>query len=1763
MNWNAKPESTTLSPQYPTSQSSFLHLSLMNQLTTTSQNSFSYPGSNQEACMYPGNSNPVSQPLQNVKNYKTPPQIPVSDMHNGTFVASQTSVERITYANVKGPKQLNHNLQMSSGVTQSMWLNPPMRNSMLSHTETTVSHQTDFGTNISNAHGLQSQLVTSDTYSMQVQMIPSNSLRVPITYQGNQGLNQSLSEQQVDWAQHYTSNGLTHPNYRPLPKPYCYTEQSFLQDPTIQKQNLMPSTSSQVKNSQLPNSSLSLQPKQFAAVPSHQYATQTDKRLPPPLPPLPPPYDCRYRRHPLQSTQHVTKHLSMEVPQSQEMHSSEIRKDFCRGFQQQWQNPNENVSTIGNFCNLKVNTSFSQPLNEPVRSSVDGVQALAQNNLEKRMDFCSPTSNQELDTSVTKEKLVRDFKTLIEMKKKFSELARKIKINKELLMAAGCSKIMNTSYSEPAQNSDLSLKQTAKIVSGPQVPPVTPEGQPPTVMKFAEETNKTHSMLNSSIQEINCRKFNQVNPVLLNSVFSEKLPVPDQFNDLKVLTSLKTSVVEDIQATLDKTQLSSENFVHVEQNLPAICETISIPQSASIEECVSKFLNKNLLRSLLTQTDKTQKNLLKDASQTIQDSKPNSCEMNPNTQITGNQLKLKTVETPSSSNANTKISDNSSCLEHKSSVKEMSAKSDSLCSTELLATCLSLWKKQPSETTEEKQCNESRTNGMAVGISKPVEVCVKSPCSVVGNSQNKMVSPSQKPTLSMVVQSCESSGVNITKGTELQVAVVSPLVLSDVKTLSVKGVTPEALHETVYPIIKEGSVCSLQNQLAEDTTAALKVDDNGSVASTTTSKVFPLIQKEKQNASANGNSEGTPLTSKGQHNVSEPDKYFPVSDQATSQSRDSIIMSDGMLQIDNICSLVEGDTSYNSQIAKIFNSLPLKKVEPQIICLPNQQVISSRQQTEQLDNITENKDFGLEKDKFVQCTDVSHKIMDESKTQQPPESSSFKYIETNRGILKESNLEHTTEKESTANDTCCSSAAIQQDIYPQETDACGNYTAQDPTSNEIQNDKTSVFYLHDQLLELLEEFPYGIEAVNMREGAVGQQMAAQISADETGDKSGGDSKESTDQIQITILSSEQMKELFPEQDNQSCDVDKLAGPQKENSVTELENQCDPQAPPEGEGCNSVVLNSEKDDVVYCCALGWLTKVYESVPQCQCNSIKKSTSEEEKGKDQCYPLETNSCTQSERASDRGVPIVECDSLPNNPKTPLTLPDGKNHFHEIQDNIKDTPKTKDDSSLRMEQELTDQFSSKCDKKLDSLQGHKGKKLKFHEVTFHPSNKTAGFYKQAPQESLQKRHIAQNSRPLKAKTVFLTNKDSCKKNGSLVQSVSPEKKLKFKADGSKQKHLEKRKLDQGSILDMEIKKKYEKQEQNKNADGTLKFCNSLSNPSERTRVREKTLSNTKSLDLKESSSKFNRTLTVKEYLQRQKHKEAMGNKEFKKIRVKKVPCDSEYKRSSKLSVQPGNCGKSNERHSSSIQTSKESLNNFTSHGKNFKIHHSEESRTYISRNIQGKVGGRQPDKMCIDKSKLGKKLTSMNNEVEFSQVPSQAKDQKKSYLNRVAFKCTERESICLTKLENSSRRLNEDKEKRQERKSKIVLPVKDTTEEPSMLEFKLCPDALLKNTNSAEELKDLKPHPRKERAPVQVSGIKSTKEDWLKWTKAKKRMREASQEIDNSGSSRLCKRSFSADGFEALQNQVKDSKAMFQTYKQMYLEKRSRSLGSSPVK
>ncbi|XP_059538490.1 retroelement silencing factor 1 isoform X3 [Myotis daubentonii] len=1672
MDWNAKLNSVTLQPMYPKKQSSLLEPSIIN---TPPQVPLNPPASNHPACMFRSNSNPVSQSPLNIRN-TTSQQISASDKHGRTIFASQASLERKTYANVKGPNQLNNSLQMSPGVAQNVWANSPVRNSMFSHTGAAVSQQTGFRTNPPNVNALQNQFVTSEIYPMQGQTVPSNSVRVPVTYQGHQRLTSSLSERQADWAQQYTSNGLTYADYRPRPEQYSYPPQSFLQSPTLQKQNTMQLTSVQVKNSNHSNSALTLQSKQTASLPSYQIAViQNEKRLLPP-------YDCRYASQTLQNTQHVINHSS-EVPQSQEVHTSEMRKDFCRGFQQQ--NLNENVSITGNFCNMKVNTNVNQPVSEPTRS-VDDVQILPQNNQEERVDFSNLTSSQVLDTNIVKEKLVKDIKQLVEMRKKFSELARKIKINKNVLMLAGCTK----ANSETPQNSELSLKQSGNTQFGPHVTAATPEtavDKSPKAVEIAEETNRMHSTLNSNNPETNCRNSNQVNSILLNSVCLGKGPVPDQLHNLKDTASFK-------MPTMENTQFSSGNTVNVKENVQTNSETSLVSQSTASESYASKYLNENrLLISLLAHSDEIEKRLMKDGCETTKDSNPHSFKMNANTQITNNQLNLKTMETPSSCNINVNVSENSFCLDHKFPKTGVPLNADS--HLELLATCLNLWKKNPSEPTEKKQCNELTTQRTAVGISKVGEICDKTPVSLVGYSQNKMENCSQVTTLPMAVQSYESPGATTIKGTELQIAVVSPLI-SDIKTLPVNGITPDPLPETVYPVIKEGSVCSLQNKLAENTrvTAVLKVNEP-----VTTNKVLPLIQKEKRNTSSNGDSEDAPNNNQGNPVESELNIHCPVSDQqASSNSKDNDTVSSELLQIDNICSLVEGDTSYNYQIAKIFSSPPIEQIESQK-SLPNLQVISTKKQKEQLDNITEKIELGLQKDNFLQYTDVLYKIPDQSKSPQPLELS-LKNVDSSSENPEENNLKHYSKKVSTAKDMC-SSAALNQDSNPQEIDVSCNHTAQDPAVNEVL-DNTSIFFPHNQLSELSKEFPYGIEPVTTHEDSPAKQITDKNSKDESCDKTSCDSKDATDDIKITILNSEQMKELFPEQNDQSCELDKFTNSEKECPVPKKGIHCVSPVHTDGESSN-FVTDSEKDDV-RCCALGWLSNVYEGVPQCQCKSINNLNSKVENGKDQ-YSLETNSCKEVESTSDKDYSIV-CNSSPNNnPKIALTFPIGKNPFSETEQGktmkVLSEPKC---SSLRTEQELAATSFSKGDKKLDSLKCHKKKrKLKFHEMTSHSSAK-----RKFSQESLQRKIIAQNSSPPKAKPGFSTNKnkDLHIKNGSFVQKLFPEK-IKLETGDRQQKVSAKRKLGEGSILNSEVKKmKYFKQEQNKNGDGTLKTCTLVSNPDGRAKVKEKTVSNVKSLV---STSKDNLpkvVITLEQYLQRQKHKEAMGVKASKLNCEKSIPCDSQSMRSSNLSMQVGSSGKSDERHSSSVQTSEEPLSICSSHDKNTKIHHSHVSKSHLLGNAKETVGGKQPDKMFIDKTKLDKNLNNINNGGERNHLSPEAKEQRKQYLNRVAFKCIEQESICLTKLESLPKNIN--KEKKVENK---LLPQKNTTEKQSMLEFKLCPDGLInKKINSTEEQKDLQPCPRKEQAPVQVTGIKSSKEDWIKGAPEEKRIPEANQEI-----------------------------------------------------
>ncbi|KAM5288000.1 retroelement silencing factor 1 [Ctenodactylus gundi] len=1511
-------------------------------------------------------------------------------------------------------------------------------------------------------------------------MASSNSVRAPVTSPGNQGFNHPFVEQQSDWGQQYTSKELTFPDYRSLSKQYTYSPQSFLQEPAVQNKSLMSSTPFQLIHNQLPASAQPFQPSQAASV-GYQGAAQPDPRPPPPLP-----YHCKYGGQTLPGTRRVAKPLSMDIPHNPESHPSETKIDLCTGFQQQGQNTSESVRTIGKFCDLKVNVSIMNPFSGPVPPF--GGNQTSQSNQEKKVDSYDPVSHQGQDPTVTKEKLVRDIKSLMEVKKKFLELARKIKINKDLLVAAGC-KPTNSSSSGPPQHSELPLK--------------------------------------------------------------------------------------------------------------------GIP-----------------------------------------------------------------------------------------------AKSDNPCSVELLTTCLNLWKKQPSQTIEEntskpsevKQHNEAPTPMTSVALSQPLEAPFLVPCSVERNSQNRVANPSQETTLSLVMQNCEPSGANGTKGTELQIAVVSPLILSNVKPLSVTEVAPEVLPEAACPVTKEDGICSFQNQLTESTavSAALEVDVTRPVVRTCTSTTASLLTPgEKQNEPNQSNSENLPATGEEKVPLSCHQPNSP-------KSQDGALRAEGMLQIENICSLVEGDVAYNSQIAQIFSSCLLGDVEPQKLSPACPQEADCSQQKEQVEPITESKDSELHKDKCSQCTDLPYKItvLQMVESLEPQGVSSLESSETKRGVLGGSSVAETPKKGSTAEGVCCPLAAAQQETA-QENTPCSSGLAQNPAGSESHGDDTSVMFLHDQLSELVREFPYGIEQVTReQESSVGQKPKEQFSKDQAKGKPSHDCKEPMGQIKITILNSEEMKELFPEQDDEACDADpqgpcdddRSVGPPKEKLVTQVGGQGETQATPAKEtpGC---AAGLDKDRI-HCCALGWLSVVYEGVPRCHCAS-EGPLALEAREKRPHSPLRPSRGGQG--VSDTGIAVIKVDPASDNPET-LTSAAKKSHLETAAHSSKgpakpeksssresthhfpgqvssrkgskvktDSSKPRGPSSVNKGQGAVGQFASKYEK-LNPSQSNK-RKLKFHEVRFQSRSKTPR--PDQGSQGLQDKGLPRTSNPLQANMGLFPDKGLCKRSSSAAQVRPPGKEELLLKDSSSQKtHLEKRKSEQVKAPGVEAKKRRcDKQEQSESARGPHKLCalskptgsasvrensvlsaassglkdtrgravfkgNSILNakswnlkdPKERVAVKENSMLNAKSSSLrdtkdravvkekpilnanslgvkdpkervavkensvlnvnssslkdtreravvkenqtlsaklsdwkdtgeradgqekggpgakssgvKDGPTKVRRVITPQEYFQRQRQKE-MENQTAKKTCLENAPGESPSARPDKLCAPAAGCGKPNDKHGSRVHATKEASKASTSQSRDLRIHPPEEPKVCSSPGTftRGGVDGKPPRKALVGSARLDQTSATRSHE-EPSPLPPQAKEQK-SYLNRVTFKCTEQESICLSTFDSSQWKVSKDRDKSQEIKPRMFSPRRDSAEKRGMLEFKLCPDpdVLLKNSN-CEKGVDVKLRPQKQTAT-------------------------------QDGNSRLCQRSYSADGLEAPQKAVKDSKGVFQTYKQMYLQKRSCSLGSSPVK
>uniref|UniRef100_A0A4X2K1N6 Retroelement silencing factor 1 n=1 Tax=Vombatus ursinus TaxID=29139 RepID=A0A4X2K1N6_VOMUR len=1857
MDWNAKPEDNAALPSFLESQSGFLRKALSPH-TLTSQSSCNYSRNNQEAFVCPNNKNATLQSLQyqNIESPKNPQQASHPDISSRVVIIPETSTERIPFSQLKVvPNQPDQSSHRSLGAPRNSWLSSSVSDSVFfSRGLSGGTSQTSVGGSVHNALKSQDQYVSSNTYTMQLQMLSSNSSKVPPLYPGNQASNLYSAEQQIGWVPPCTSSGLTVPFHQP--SQYLDSQRGIvtnLSNTTIQKQPVTSATPLQVTSNQLlnPGIAVAAPPPPYPMVQSRQYAaistvTETSNRNLPN-------YYCRLIPPVQKNSQYLAHNPSNEVLHTQQVHLSETKRSFGRDCQQQWQNTNENghqklnvetnypfnepgnsfaVGGIPHYKNKQMRTSLGDASSELLSRIPGPSNQINNHSLGEGSGFLGKSSgslregsssfvkgsssyregshstNSEIDVSkesdskITKEGLFKDIKKLLAMKNEFVKLAQEIKIKKSFLSESQ-DKTHNSSL---PQNPAMSLQLPSKDQSFPQLLSVNSEHQPLTVMQSTEGTNKTNNTLNTCIKEADCsRQIHQGNSVFPNSSYSGKLETQQRkalFQEpspmcQKILSAINPAHTLSNQTPLDFNK--GDRFDRPQQSGDTIKTSVAQQRQNVLKNKEDNYkLLSHLLKSNNTTLDFTpkimnQETSAKSGSENIQDcNKSIHSEAKQKMEVTSAQSQFKNTGIPMTAVSNENGLDNSIKLKDRTSVllNGKSCAKDNNYSMEELTACLALWKKAPSESTNIQKCDILGKNKVLDGMSSPTAV----------RNMNETILPTVNVPIG---HKHESGNSNLTKGIELQIAVVSPLILSEVKPSGDQPLKPtKSSLQSVFPVIQEGSVCSLQDQVKEKAVAASNINTIKRTEICIAKNNFVLTNKFDSKLQdvkladgivhSNINSTFSSETIKEKLGKSEPQLSHLEKDicspnnanisgvgieqnkeeQISMQLVDGSPVNDDLLQIASVCSLVEGDMFYNSQIANMFNSVPSTQDDKKEVSLADSTMTDNRQLKEQLNQTKFESVSNFKEQNLLKITNVLPKISYGTKSLGTSKSFQLKHCETNDKIAKQkNNVEQNIEMTEVVSNKCCSSTDDQPDLNSKEiVDVSGTHFTKEPLSCMVQNieqanseiifdEAVSVKYLDDQLSELVEEFPYGIESTDTHNiPAENKDSSLQLTINpltkdkETSIQSNCDSEDPVNQIKITILSSERMKELFPKENKEICkgddNLDKLENSQKKESIREVQNHCGSHVKTTGDDVNqdSIVPSTGKDDV-HCCALGWLSTVYDGVPQCLCDS-RKDIRTEEKLDGQSY---------------KGDPATDATKinspLKSNLQNPPAHPEGKRNLLEMkQDEIKCSPKA-------MENEKPS-FSSR--KKMASCNGEDSQ--------------------ENPQKILKARNlIPLNGEKRKSHFWSIKNKEFLKKECSSRDVVSTEKlKRKFKSGCSKFKNP-KWKLEQPNVSDKEQKKnKYELEQKICMVNGS-KLCESLSSTNEEN-CEEKTSTDAKSTNLernvhqsimnisnvnlnslKSNSSpcKIKKVLSSQDYFQRQKQKEKVGkgdlkqrheSEKFKKNRSHV----SEYAWRNKLTIKLVNCAISNEGHN--VRKYKRSLDNLAHHNKTTKsrrrkIHHSKESKICgIARNVQEKLNEKQLDNVVILNRKVNK----------YNQIPLQGKDQKeqkKSYLNRVAFKCTAQESICLTKLDCSPRRslnqIKHDDDGNESSQDSFSLE-KDEFEKPRMLEFKLCPEELFKNGNS-EEHPDFKSFPRKEQVPVQ--GIKSTKEDWLKCIPQKKRKIEAIKDKDDNAlsNSRVYKRTLSVDGCKAVQNPPKDSKTMFQTYKKLYLEKRSRSLDDSPTK
>lgn len=1140
MDWNIRPLQNADAKNHLRSEETCYNQLLSNTHAFPQTNAYS----SNNACTYTGNNQVVYQPtsnaaflLVNAEGFRTSDQ---------ALPGASISADRRPLCCVPvTQKPPNPASRLWSEMTQTSL--PKSDAYFYSHSDLPpMSSESNAGNNVRNVHW-EFQYATTSSYAVQPQIQQHSSMRTPMLYQShinsqNNSMSLGISGQRVQ-------NGIYHPNtqFKVLNSLNQNTE------PNTQVLHCRPSQ----MGSEAPTGCSA--PSLLPANCDSSAAAQSSMGVP-------------------QAAQNVPNgysHSQLQRP------SDPKNASGCNSGQQhcQKQQSGDVSQSVRNVCNSSRNMTGSQPFNE-VSVPSRGVSKELCNVVQEMETFYSmaaskplsdPASVQEGQTSslingpvnsqffssaahgrtTTKDRLDQEAQKLLTIKKKYVLLERIHQYKRKLLEGSERDKSVPPF---PPASYYATLNNFLPWMPNQNVPPSPPETvrtECPILTSSLERNDK-----NAAGADNRGLQVTQSNPqVEEGSLSSSFTSVPSQS---KLSAQLHNSESTPISKPRDTYALASSQKPVTSLNNASCSSQVDKSVKTAPKKVPASSRNSSLLQFLLNSTNVLTEETVDAISGKILTS-PQCSEKTPlDSSVSDGSLQKETnvkVESLQGEQVFKVHMSNTGVIPVSETTKSGEAKlqsdvdqkktpltgnasfkqSNGSYSVEELTTCLGSLRKHLSESVrvQNSQSNESPTANQI------------SPCSqnTKNREQNNVPVSTDEATLPIttgsVGQKPDTLSSNLIKGFEPQVAVVSPLVLSEQRAQSEQTDKCPTSAGKTCPVIDSGTTFSFQEE-----------DKNGLNFS---SKIFQIDvrdRKDKQAVLKTGN-------------------------------KSIVVLEEQMFCISSVCTLVEGDTFYNPQIASIFRSVP----ETQALngTSSEQNTFDPRQKEQQLDlgrnELSSNSVQGETlPQKMLQdsssCMSKAVKTLDGITTSHLEKESSVGPLKTISTSKKKKSFDASLKPPENDLEIL---ASINQELAKNSLDFSINVAAEMnaisvPRDNIEENyissknstvEEVNLFgaqpikCLNNQLSELVKEFPYGIEGGNvlMKEPVKNDSVVKRIKNQPQKENQVCDKnshlKDPVDLMKIVVLSSNQNQELFPKHNlNSSSDGKGVVSQQSEKASAE-------------------------------------------------------------------------------------------------------------------------------------------------------------------------------------------------------------------------------------------------------------------------------------------------------------------------------------------------------------------------------------------------------------------------------------------------------------------------------------------------------------------------------------------------------------------------------------------------------------------------------------